>query len=284
MHSRRILGLLIICTALLGVALSIVGIVVGPGAVDRVGDQLDAGLVTAGGTLNNLEQTLELSKSIVDQVMASMNTLERTALYASQAIDETRPLIAGVGQLVRGDIADAIESAHEAVAPLVDLAGTIDEILTTLSEFKIEQSILGIDLSFDLGIEYDPEVSLPRAVNAIADSLAGVPEKLRALSDDIEGADENLGTISEDLALMASDIREISASLAELPPLIDSFQANVISAEIQLNEIQTDLRSSWRLIEAGVFVLFVWLGLTQVAPLLWGYEMCKGRRFGDNRR
>lgn len=279
MISRRILGIVIMITAVLGVAISVVGIVVGRNAMDRIGDRLDAGLTTASDTLTNLEQTLDLSQDIVDQVVASLETLEQTALDAAKAIKDTQPMITSVAGLVTVDVAGAIERVQETVAPLVDLAETIDQALTALSEFKIEQSILGVPIVIDPGIEYDPDVPLPRTVNGIADSLAGVPEKLRALSGDVETADGNLEVISQDLALISEDIGEIKTSLAELPPLIDGFQANVASAKAQIEDIQTDLRDSWQLIKTGMIIFFIWLGLTQIAPFVRGYEMFAGRRY-----
>jgi ABC-type transporter Mla subunit MlaD len=245
-----------------------------------VGDQLDFGLTTASSTLDNIKQTLLLFKDAINQVTASMETLEQTALHASKAVNDTRPLVTGAGEIVTTDVADAIENVQNTVAPRVDLAKTIDEAMTALSEFKIEQTILGFPLNFDLGIEYEPQVSLPQAVTDIAGSLAGMPEKLRALSGDIEAADENLGIISQDLEMISNDINAINASLAEIPGLLDSFVDNVNSAQIQIDSIRADLEDNWQLIKTGVVVLFIWLGLTQIAPFLWGYEMFSGRQIG----
>jgi len=282
---RRLLGLVIIITALLGVGLSVAGIVLGHEALDRVGDRLDAGLDATSSTLDNLEQTLELSKDIVDQVVASMVTLEQAALDASKAIDDTRPMITDVSGLVTGDVADGLESVQETLAPVVDVAETVDDALRALSQFKIEQEILGVPIKIDPGIEYDPDVSLPRAVNGISDSLEGIPEKLRAMSGGVKAADENLEVIGEDLVLISGDIGEIRSSLAELPELIDGFQEDVINARAQVQDIQADLKDSWQLIKTGLIVFFVWLGLTQIAPLIWGVEMLRGRRMvaQDNR-
>jgi hypothetical protein len=273
--ARRILGIIVMIAAVLGVAISIVGIAVGHKTMDRVGDRLDAGLATAIGTFDNLEQTLQLSRDIVDQVVASMATLEQTALDASEAINAMRPMVTGAADLVTGDVADALESVQQTVARLVDLATTIDETLTAVSEFTIEEEILGVPIKIDPGIEYDPDGALSPAMASIADSLVGIPEKLRALSGDAEAADENLELISQDLALIAGDVKEMRGGLAELPSLIDGFQDNVASARDQIQSIKTDLRDSWKFIKTGMVVFFVWLGLTQIAPFLWGLEMVR---------
>lgn len=277
MTTRRILGLIIIATAILGVVISILGIVAGRRTMDRLGDELDAGLTAATETLDNLDSTLELSQAAVETAIASMDTLEQTALDASKAISDTRPLITGVSELVTGDVADALESVQQTIVPLVDLSATIDQALTALSQFKIEREILGVPITVDPGVEYDPDVSLPEAVNAIADSLVGIPERLRALEGDVENADGNLGAIGQDLALIAGNVGEIKTSLAELPVLIDGFQTNVSVAKAQIEAIQTGLSSNWQLIKTGMIVFFIWLGLTQIAPLMWGYDMLTER-------
>ncbi len=273
MQTRRILGLIIIATAILGVVISVVGVVVGRRVLERVGDELDAGLTTSVETLDNLENTLELSQSTVEAVIASMDTLEQAALDASEAIDDTRPLITGIGDLVTIDVADALESVQQTLAGLADLAATIDRTLIALSQFRVEQEILGVPITVDPGIEYDPDIPLPEAVNAISDSLVGIPERLRALSGEIEASDSNLETIGQDLALISGDISEMRTSLEALPPLVDGFQDNVTVAKAQIIDIQSDLNSNWRLIRTGLVIFFIWLGLTQIAPLVRGYEM-----------
>jgi methyl-accepting chemotaxis protein len=281
MNARRIVGFIIMLTAVVGVILSVAGIFVGRDAIDRLGDQLDNGLTTTSETLDNLTKTLELTQDTLNQVSDSMDTLEQAALNVSRAMDDTRPMVKEIGQIVTGDVADAIESVQAAIGPLVDLTTTIDQVLKTLSEFKIEQTILGIPIAFDLGIEYDPDASLPDTVQSIADSIAGIPETLRDLSTSIETADRNLGVISTDLALIAGDVSEIKTSLSELPDLVDGFLGNVDSAQKQVQDIQTKLRDSWQLIKSGLLVFLVWLGLTQIAPFLWGYEMFTGRQLGE---
>jgi len=278
MNSRRILGIIIVLTALLGVILSVGGIVVGRDIVDRVATELDTGLVTAGDTLDNLDQTLQLTNDIVNQVVVSLDTLEDALFNASKALEETRPMIKDVGGIVTGDVANALESLQNTIDPLVSLSATIDTVLKGLSEFAVEQTILGIPVAFDLGIDYSPETSLPDTVQAIGDSIEGLPESLRVLTQGVEIADENLGIISQDLASISSDLSEMKASLGELPDLVDSFSDNVDSAQRQIQSIQSTLSDAIKLFKTGMVIFFVWLGFTQIVPLLWGYEFIAERR------
>jgi ABC-type transporter Mla subunit MlaD len=278
MPARRILGFIIVLTALLGVILSIGGILVGRDVVDRVAAELDTGLLTASETLDNLDRTLQLTKDAVDQVAASLDTLEAALQNASKALDETRPMVKGVGEIVTGDVADSLISLQNTVDPLVSLSATIDTVLKGLSDFAVDQTILGIPVKFDLGIDYSPEASLPDTVQAIGDSIEGLPEALRVLSHDVETADENLGIISQDLARISKDLRTMKASLEDLPELIDGFSQNVESAQRQIQSIQAKLSDAIELFKTGLLVFFVWLGFTQIAPLLLGYELMTGSR------
>lgn len=278
MSSRRILGVVIMLTAALGVILSVGGVVVGRDVVDRVAVELDMGLTTATDTLDNLDRTLQLTNDVIDQVVASLDTVEDALSNASKALQETRPMVKDVGGIVTGDVADALESVQNSVDPLVSLSATIDTVLRGLSDFAVEQTILGIPVTFDLGIEYDPEVSLPDTVQAIGDSIEGLPESLRVLSEDVENANANLGTISQDLTAISSDLGEIRNSLAELPELVDGFSENVDSAQEQIQAVQSRLDDAIQLVKTATVIFFVWLGLMQIAPLSWGYELIAGHR------
>jgi ABC-type transporter Mla subunit MlaD len=277
MNSQRILGVVILLTAALGVILSVGGVVVGREVVDRVAMELDVGLTTAADTLENLDRTLQLTNDVIDQVVASLDTVEDALSNASKALQETRPMVKDVGGIVTGDVADALESVQNAIDPLVSLSATIDTVLRGLSDFAVEETILGIPVTIDLGIEYDPEVSLPDTVQAIGDSIEGLPESLRVLSEDVENADANLGIISQDLTAISSDLGEIHNSLGELPDLVDGFSGNVDSAQEQIQSVQSRLNDAIQLVKTATIVFFVWLGLTQIAPLSWGYELIAGR-------
>jgi ABC-type transporter Mla subunit MlaD len=278
MSSRRILGVVIALTAALGVILSVGGVVVGRDVVDRVAVELDTGLTTATDTVDNLDRTVRLTSDVIDQVVASLDTVEDALSNASKALQETRPMVKDVGGIVTGDVADALESVQNTVDPLVSLSTTIDTVLRGLSDFAVEETILGIPVTFDLGIEYDPEVSLPDTVQAIGDSIEGLPESLRVLSEDVENADANLGTISQDLTAISSDLGEIRNSMGELPDLVDGFSENVDSAQEQIQSVQSRLSDAIQLVKTATVIFFVWLGLTQIAPLSWGYELIVGHR------
>jgi ABC-type transporter Mla subunit MlaD len=221
-----------------------------------------------------------LTNDVIDQVVASLDTLEDALSNASKALQETRPMVKKVGEIVTGDVADSLESLQNAVDPLVSLSATIDTVLRKLSDFAVEQTILGIPVAFDLGIEYSPEASLPDTVQAIGDSVEGLPETLRVLSQDVDNADANLGVISKDLTSISSDLGEIRNSLGELPDLVDGFSDNVESAQEQIQSVQSKMSDAIDLVKTAMVIFFVWLGLTQIAPLSWGYGLIVGHRAG----
>lgn len=278
---RRILGLIILLIGVAGVVIAVGGLRMSQQLLDSVGTQVDSGLQLTSESLDNVNATLLLAKNTVADVNVSMNTIQTTTLDLAQTLEETRPLIEQSTLVATEQVPESIEAVQEALPALTDVAGTIDSTLATLSRFRIDREILGFQFNYDLGINYDPEVPFDDAVVGIGDSLQGLPESLRALAVYLEVANDNLQTISDDIYLLSEDLERLNANITELDPILDEYIRLVTELNDTLRAMRQQISEQIEIARNVATIAFIWLGLTQLMPLYFGYELLSGKRDPD---
>ena len=277
---RRLLGALILLIALLGIGLSAAGTVYGHRIIDNTGAGLDTSLDLASQSLITAKDTLLLAKTTLDQVSDGLDSVETTLLDLSQTISQTQPLLSEMSQIVSHDVPDGVEGFQATVPDMAQAAALVDETLTTLSDLRYEQSILGYVIRFDLNLDYLPEVSLEESVNRVGSSLEDISPRLRALEGYIDTTEGNLETISQDFIATSTDLNAINSSISDTGPLLDGYVRIVSEVLDLIAQTRAGMSTQLYMAKLTVTVVMVWLGLAQIAPLYLGWELATGHRVG----
>lgn len=276
---RRIIGLILVLIGIGGVGLSIAGTIVGRDIVDEIGDNVLGNLELTTEGLTAVQDTLILAKVALIDVNNGLETVERTAVSVSIAISDTQPLVDQVTLIASDDLPDSIEAIEAAVPGLVQVAGAIDRTLTTLNNFRIDETVplVGFSIQFDLGIDYDPDIPFDESVALLGESLDGLPDRLRSLDQSLQTSSENLGTISEDVLQLSQDLNTINARLAEVDPLLDEYIRIVQDTNDRARFTRLSMQAQLELIKSIVTIAAIWFGLNQLVPIYVGWEMMAGR-------
>ncbi len=275
---RRIIGILLTVIAIGGIILSVVGYRAVGSFIDDIGVSFSDNLDLLSDSLSAVEDTLVLTKSTVSDATASFDTLNTTAVDMSDALQETQPLLNQVGTIASNQIPASIEAVQETIPDVAQVAGIIDDTLATLNNFQINQSILGIDFNYDLGINYDPDVPFDVSVQRLGNSLDGLPEELRQLDGFVTTTNDNLTVLSQDILQLSQDLEQVQGNLSQTPQLIDEYIRIVNQIEDNIRQTKNSLNQQLEQAKFGLSLLFVWIGLTQLAPLYLGLELLFGRR------
>jgi methyl-accepting chemotaxis protein len=244
--------------------------------LDEIGSSLETALSRTVDSLDTASDTLILTKSTFDQVTTGLETVANTADDVAQSILDTQPLLDSITGVVSGDIPDSLEAIEGAIPGVADAAGTIDDTLRTLSDFAVEREIFGIPISFDLGINYDPEIDLDDSVMQIGQSLEGMPESLRAIRTDLDVANNNLETISSSVGAIAADLDALGTNVEQIEPLVDDYIQLVSDIRQLAVESQERLDAQLETAKLIVTLLFVWIGINQLIPLYLSWDIFTG--------
>ncbi len=283
---RRLLGIIILLVSLVVVAICAAGAYyIGP-TLDSVGDSLDSTLGLSEDALNNVSATLEQTKSTIITVNEGIATADQTSADLSKTIADTIPLIEGINVIVTSQAPENIENIQAAIPDMAEVAGVVDTTLTTLSNFGIDESFniplpfgsdIKIPLQFDLGIEYAPTVPFDETVLSLGSGLDGLPEQMRTLEGDLDLASENLQVVSDDILQASNDLEAANQEIALFIPLLDEYLRIMDEIIATVGQIRTQYNAQVETIKTAGMVLFIFMALTQLAPLVFGWDLMTGR-------
>ena len=274
---KRLLGAILFVVGIIGVVLAFLGIYFGLDAIDQIGAGLNSGVDLALDSLATIQDTVTLTKTAVDEAYNSIQTVEKTAADMSTTIGDTGPLVDQMSVVIAQEIPNSVEAIQASLIPAAAVAKQVDTTLLKLSDFSLDQSFLGFDLQFDLGIDYDPQAPLDESLLAIGTSMDGVGEELRNLEPLMATNSSNVTLMSENVALISEDIASINTVIADINPLLDQYAATFTQLENALLRLQTDMDNYLQIAKIVLIVLMLWLAVMQTTAVVLGYEMVTGQ-------
>ena len=276
---RKLIGFLLLLIGVVGVALSIAGIYFSDQIVSAMGDGLDSTLKLTADSLVTVEDTLSLAKITIGDVNAGLDTVGVTADDLAKTLEDTRPVLDQITQVATEDVPDNIEAMQATIPNIAEVAGVIDDTLITLNAFKIEESILGIDINYDLGVNYHPTVPFDETVTAMGRSLDDMPDQLRDLQPNIQTASDNLATVSKDIYAVSDDLAVINGRIAEVEPLLGDYIGIVGDINGAVTTTREQVNTQLNTVGLALKIGLIWLGLMQFAILYLGWDLIIGERY-----
>lgn len=275
---RRIIGIVMFLLGAVGLVISVAGVYYGRQLVDDLFKGTDDTLALTIQSLDTATDSLELTKATIGDVNAGLETVEGAALNISKTLTDTRPLLDQVGVVVSQNAPQTLEAVQGAIPNIAEVAGAIDQALLTLSDFRIDEQIMGFAFNYDLGINYEPTVPFDETFEALGSGLDGLPEELRSVEANLETTSANLAAISESISAISSDIDTINGRVAEVPALIDQYIDIVSQIREPLADAQIQAAQQQELVKNVVTFILIWWGLPQLALLMIGWDFLFGRR------
>jgi len=275
---RRVIGILMLVLGLVGLVVSIAGVFYGRQLVDDSFGGIDNSLVLTTDSLDTAVESLELAKATIGDVNSGLDTVEGAAINIARTITDTRPLIDQVAVVVSEDAPASIEAMQLAVPAIAQVAGAIDQALVTLNGFSIDENILGNEIHYDLGIDYNPPAPFDVTFVALGDSMDGLPENLRSTRENLDVTSANLASISDSIVDISEDLEAINEQVAQVPGLIDQYIAIANQLNGAIAQVRTQVVQQQEMAKNVITFVLIWWGLPQLALVMIGWDFLFGRR------
>ena len=280
---KRLLGLVVILTALLGMGLSGGIYWYGHQAIDTAVGHTDVALEMTADTLKTTQEVLVVAKTSLNDVGRTLETVGSTTDNLAQTIRDTEPLLNQIDTIATEQIPNSLQTFNDVIPNIATVAGTVDNTLTVLSAFGFERNLdyglvkLGT-IRFDLGIDYNPTVRFDESILQLGASIEDLPAQLRTLDTHLAVTNNNLLAISDDIENLGGNISAINTTIGTTPALLDEYIGTL--AQIQTSVVNTRLEIQRQVATAKlvITVLAVWFGLIQIAFLYLGFEMLFNKR------
>jgi ABC-type transporter Mla subunit MlaD len=280
---KRILGLIMMIVALAIIILSILGAFRVGDAITSVTSSIESTLRFTSESLTTAIDTVTLTQDTIREVGTGLDTASTATANLSGAISDSRPFLSSVSVIVSEDLPANLEAVQAALPNVVQVAGVIDQTLTTLSSIGIDQTIdlpfgQSIPLQWDLGIDYDPEIPFNQTIGAFEGTLDGLPQSLRDLEDDLTTTTDNLGVLSDNLLTISDDLDTINQNVNNLVPLLDQYTVLIDDLQTAIDGALGRIPAQLDTLRLGIIIGLALLALSQLAGLYLGYELLSGRR------
>ena len=264
----RITGLALIIAAVMGVILSLAGLILLGSFASRIStdllstlEYLDRALAITSDSLETAESSLQAADSALDSLVSTLDGVNESL----QGMD---PTLTGLSTLLGRDLPETIKATQDSLDSAQTSAKNIDSVLTSLSRIPFLGTLV-----------YNPDVPLNETLGDISDSLDAIPRSLRDAKSGLDTADRNLATITSDLGNVTQSTDQIDLSIADALLVIDEYQTLVADMQKRTKDLRQELPGQLRLATLAAALLLIWLAIAQVGLLAQGVEfLTRGRK------
>lgn len=274
---KRIIGVILIVIGVMGIGVSIAGVQIGGQVVDQIGTGIDNTLELLLGTMENTHETLAVTRATIATSADTLETVQTLTTNLTTTVADTEPLLIHTNEMLTNEVPASLDGVQETIPTLVAVAGSIDDTLTTLNSFRIDESILGFSFNYSLGIDYAPDQQFDEAITQIGDSLADIPDSLRGMEGDMDNAIDNMAIIQDDLDALTTDLVQIEAEIRAFLPMIDEYMRLTLEINDNIRQTRATLNSQMQTMNSLILFAMVWLALFQLLPLYVGLELARGQ-------
>ena len=278
MVMRRFLGVLVMFAGLLGLVLSLAGLVGVWAAKPTVAayasttiDTLNASVITSQNVMEVTGQALGATIDSVDALSAMLSTTAATVEDTKPIVDELDTIMAVTLPSTLEATTDALYTAQEAAQVLESAIQSLDAFRFLLSATPLVGGLVG-----EPGESYNPEEPLADTLGELASNLEGLPDTFVAMSASLSDTDEKLVTIQGNLNTMSDSVGLISSSLSDYEKMIIQSQSSMDNLTLILTNLQNNMTVILNGVVIGVSLFFIWLLAAQVVILSQGWELYQG--------
>ncbi len=264
----RITGLALIIAAVMGLGLSLAGLIFLGRFSSRISTNLLSTLEYLDRALAITSDGLETAESSLKAADSALGSLVSTLDGVNESLQGMDPTLTALSTLLGKGLPETIKATQDSLDSAQTSAKNIDNVLTSLSRIPFLGTLV-----------YNPEVPLNETLGDISDSLDAIPRSLRDAKSGLDTADKNLATITSDLGNVAQSTDQIDLSIADALLVIDEYQTLVADMQKRTKDLRQELPGQLRLATLAAALLLIWLAITQIGLLAQGVEfLARGRK------
>lgn len=260
---QRLIAMTLIATAVLGIVISLVGLVVVGFAGARAQAALQRQLTVVDNALAATSDGLTIAETSLGAAQRTVGNLSSVVGNVAQAVSDTEPGLVALQDLLGESLPETIASTQVALDGAAETAAIVDGVLSALSLF---------------GVRYNPEVPLNVAIDRVSRSLAAVPPALDTVATGLGTTTTNLSSIASDLTEVEAGLQTIAADLSDAAGVIDQYQAVVSDLQAEVASVRATAPGWLWLTRGGASLLLIWLGLAQLGLLTQGWHLLEQGR------
>lgn len=260
----RVTGSLLIGAAILGLVISLVGLVLVWIYKPVVTKNLQGSLTLVANSLDATAKGMDLIQQSLQTLEASVASIEGTLSTATQTIEDTLPMMDTMATMLDTELPSTVGAVQTSLNSAYETAKVIDSVLTALT-------FLNRDM-------YNPAVPLHTSLANISESMNSLPASFSSMAEDIGDTKHNTQIMQVDLTLMKDAVRQISSSLSQYEQILADYQKTLQNVQLEIQQLNAHLASTITLFALGMTLFLIWLAFAQLGLLNQGLDMLRRQK------
>lgn len=276
---RRLLGILVMIAGVIGLILSMAGLV----STWVFKPQLTTSLVT---TIDTLDDTITTSKDVMDitsnalvATVKSVDTLSVMLDTTATTVEDTKPVFTQINSVMGDTLPQTMEDATSSLIAAQEAAEVMEASMKSLENFQM-MVVSTMPLLGSLVVLPDKTVSsekpLADSLGDLAENIETLPQTFNDMSENMDKADDNLDLIKTNLSTMSTSVGLISTSLTEYQSMIGESKTSMTNLQTMLTNTKNNLPAVLNIASTIFTLFFLWLLAVQVVILSQGLELFHG--------
>jgi len=275
---RRLIAVLVMIAGILGLVLSLAGLVGIWMAKPTIETYAGSTILTLNNSIGTSQQVMKTTGDALGATIDSVDALSTMLGATAASVEGTQPVLDQLNTFMGESLPATMESATISLKTAQEGAVVLDSAIQSLDAFRSVMSAVPLVGGFveQPAQPYDPETSLAESLGDLASNLEGLPDQFVEMSASLDKADDSMGTIQSSLVTMSDSVAFISTSLAEYQAMIGQSSASMDDLKTMLTSIQTNLPNILNGVAIVMSLFFFWLLAAQVVILSQGWELFQG--------
>lgn len=275
---RRILGALVMIAGILGIILSLAGVVSVWVVKPNVTNYVEITIQTIETSVITSQKALQVTGQALGATVVSVDALSTMLSTTAVSVEETQPVLDQLNVMMGETMPSSMESASDSLKTAQQAAVVLESAIKSLENFRAAMSATPLlsSLVEQPKQTYNPEVPLADSLGELATTLESLPATFTEMSANLDKADDNLITIQSNLVTMSDSVGQISKSLSEYQAMITQSQSSMENLISILTNINNNLTSILNGVAMAFSLFFLWLLVAQVVILTQGWELYQG--------
>lgn len=257
----RIAGMILILAAILGLVVSVSGIVFLYQNKTLIENQLISIVDLLDQTMTITSDGFTVINDALGQAEESIGLMQTITEGVADTVGSTGPALDAIGTLVGKDIVGIMEETQTALDAAQSSALLIDDTLKFISAVPF------------IGAKYRPDKPLHTSLSEVSQSMDNMPKSLEAVETNLSSTVEGLALLEGGISDLADSIGAADKSLASAQTVITEYSGTIDSLQLSIKSVKDTLPGTLEKALFGLSMLFVWMGIAQLGLFTQGLDL-----------
>lgn len=257
----KLTGVILILAAILGLVVSVSGIVFLYQNKASIENQLISIVDLLDQTITITSDGFTVINDALGQAEESISIMQTITDGVADTVGSTGPALDAIGTLVGKDLVEIVTETQSSLDAAQSSAMLIDDTLKIISAVPF------------IGAKYKPEKPLHTSLSEVADSMSDMPKSLEAVKTNLSDTVDGLSLLEEGISDLADSIGEADTSLLSAKTVITQYSGTIDSLKISIQTLKKSLPGTLNAVMFGLAMLFIWLGIAQLGLFTQGLDL-----------